>query len=217
MENLAKSFLTPSYATCWLYGHWYLIFQYKIPYKLKIIALTYLLLFGLYIFTLVSPLAFIFSFLTPLNGKYFFSDPHKFPRPTPDFINERFLRSYGHAHRFYPWSFVFLSPTKTNFVLFSLLRLLDTFVSTSNQDGYIEVDQISAKYEESFPDKENRHIFSELGKLAKRVFPGVQKKGWPYKSRQKENVNGSTQGSNSRLSTHLINIQTNIIVFKIIM
>ena len=61
-------------------------------------------------------------------------------------------------------------------MLFSLLRLLDTFVSTSNQDGYVEVEEISAKYEESFPDKENRYIFSELGKLMKHVFPSVQKK-----------------------------------------
>ena len=68
-------------------------------------------------------------------------------------------------------------------MLFSLLRLLDTFVSTRDQDGYVEVELISAKYEESFPDKESRYIFSELGKLMKRIFPGVQKKMFTIQKR----------------------------------
>ena len=31
-------------------------------------------------------------------------------------------------------------------------------------------------YEQTFPDKENRYVFSELGKLLKQVFPNVEKK-----------------------------------------
>ena len=53
--------------------------------------------------------------------------------------------------------------------------LLSNFIVVS-KDRYSRVEEIYTSYEQVFPDKENRYVFSELGRLLKQVFPNAEKR-----------------------------------------
>ena len=53
--------------------------------------------------------------------------------------------------------------------------LLSNFIVIS-KDRYSRVKEIYTSYEQVFRDKENRYVFSELGKLLTQVFSNVEKK-----------------------------------------
>ena len=53
--------------------------------------------------------------------------------------------------------------------------LLSNFIVVS-KDRYSRVEEICTSYEQTFPDKENQYVFSELGKLLKQVLPNVEEK-----------------------------------------